>query len=62
MLENQNCFLTKIEELKSYMVEFNEDDVMKAKDYPIDCAVEDEEYISLETRMQIDRKVNKKES
>ena len=43
VVEDQNRFLTKIEELKSYMVEFNEDGVMKAKDYPVDCIVEDEE-------------------
>ena len=42
VVEDQNCFLTKIEELKLYMVEFNEDDAMKAKDYPVDCAVKGE--------------------
>ena len=62
VVEDQNRFLTKMEELKSYMVEFNEDGVMKAKDYPVHCAMRGEEYISLQTRMQIDRKVNKKES
>ena len=44
MAEDRNRFLTKIEELKSYMVEFNEDDVMKAKDYLVDCVVGGEKY------------------
>ena len=39
MVKDRNCFLTKIEELKPYMVEFNEDGAMKAKDYLVDCAV-----------------------
>lgn len=39
MVENRNCFLTKIEELKPYMAEFNENGAMKAKNYPVDCAV-----------------------
>ena len=43
MVENRNYFLTKIEELKPYMVEFNEDGAMKANNYPVDCIVEDEE-------------------
>ena len=43
MVEDQNRFLTKLEELKSYMVEFNEDGAIKAKNYPIDCAVGGEE-------------------
>ena len=43
IVEDWNRFLTKIEELKSYIVEFNEDGVMKAKDYPVDCKVEGKE-------------------
>ena len=31
-----------MEELKFYMVEFNEDDTMKDKEYPLDCAVSGE--------------------
>lgn len=43
VIEDQNYFLTKIEELKLYMVEFNENSAMKARDYPIDCIVRGEE-------------------
>ena len=32
-------FLEKIEELKPYLVEFNEDSTMKKKNYPANCAV-----------------------
>ena len=32
-----------MEELKPYIVEFNEDGAMKAKDYPVDSAVGGEE-------------------
>ena len=39
VVEDRNRFLTQIEELKPYMVEFDEDGAMKAKDYPVDCAV-----------------------
>lgn len=42
MVEDQNYFLIKIEELKLYMIEFNKDSTIKAKDYPIDYAVESE--------------------
>ena len=43
VVEDRNRFLAKMEELKPYMVEFNEDGAMKAKDYPVDCAVGGEE-------------------
>lgn len=43
VMEDQNCFLIKIEELKPYMVEFNENGTMKVKDYLVDCAVRGEE-------------------
>ena len=43
VVEDRNCFLTKIEELKPYMIEFNKDGAIKAKDYPVDCAVRGEE-------------------
>ena len=43
VVEDRNRFLTKMEELKPYMVEFNKDGAMKAKDYPVDCAVGGEE-------------------
>ena len=39
VIENQNCFFTKIKELKSYMVKFNEDGTMKAKNYLVDYIV-----------------------
>ena len=39
VVEDQNCFLTHIEELKPYMVEVDEDGGMKAKEYLVDCAV-----------------------
>ena len=38
-MKDQNRFLTKIKELKSYIIEFNEDGAIKAKDYPVDSAV-----------------------
>ena len=43
VVEDWNCFLTKMEELKPYMIEFNENSAMKAKNYPDDCAVGGEE-------------------
>lgn len=43
MVKDQNCFLTRMEKLKLYMVEFNEDVTMKAKDYPVNWAVRGEE-------------------
>ena len=39
MVENRERCLKKMEELKPYMVEFNEDGTMKDKEYPFDCAV-----------------------
>ena len=39
MIEDQNYFLTKIEKLKPYIVEFNEDNAIKAKNYPVHYAV-----------------------
>lgn len=35
VVEDQNKFLTKMEELKPYMVEFKEDGKMKTKNLPI---------------------------
>lgn len=40
VVEDCEVFLEKIEELKSYMVEFDENSAMKPKVYPSDCAVE----------------------
>ena len=42
VVEDRTHFLKKMEELKLYMVEFNEDGTMKPKVYPSDCAVEGE--------------------
>ena len=47
VVEDQNCFLIKIKELKPYMVEFNEDSAMKAKNYPVDCIVGGEKHRSI---------------
>lgn len=44
MVEDQNLFLNQIEELKSYMVEFDEDNAIKAKEYSIYCIIENDEY------------------
>ena len=39
VMEDQNNFLTRMEDLKLYIVEFEEDNIMKPKIYPSDCAV-----------------------
>lgn len=39
VVEDRERFLKTMEELKPYMVEFNEDGTMKDKEYPLDCAV-----------------------
>lgn len=39
VVEDRNNLLKKMEELKPYMVEFEEDGAMKAKTYPFDCAI-----------------------
>lgn len=39
VVEDRKKFLHKTEELKPYLVEFNEDGTMKEKIYPADCAV-----------------------
>lgn len=39
VIEDCKRFLEKMEELKSYLVEFNEDGTMKEKDYPANCAM-----------------------
>lgn len=39
VIEDRNNFLKKMEELKPYMIEFEEDGAMKAKTYPSDCEV-----------------------
>lgn len=44
VMENRNCFLIKIEELKPYIVEFNKDSVIKIKNYPLSCTIREKEY------------------
>lgn len=39
VVEDQINFLQKIEELKPYIVEFEENDIIKPKVYPADCAI-----------------------
>ena len=39
VIEDRKRFLKKMEELKSYLVEFNEDGTMKKKNYPVNCSV-----------------------
>lgn len=39
VVEDRNLFLTQMEELKLYIVEFDDDGAMKAKEYPVDCIV-----------------------
>ena len=39
VVEDRERFLKTMEELKPYMVDFNEDGTMKDKEYPLDCAV-----------------------
>ena len=34
-IKDQNCFLTKIEKLKPYIIGFNKDNIIKSKDYPV---------------------------
>ena len=43
VVEDCKRFLNKMEDLKPYLVEFNEDDTMKDKTYPPDCAIEGED-------------------
>lgn len=39
VIEDWKNFLQKVEELKPYIVEFDENGAMKSKIYPADCAV-----------------------
>lgn len=39
VVEDRKNFLTKIEELKPYIVEFKKNGTMKPKIYPQDCAI-----------------------
>ena len=42
VVEDRSNFLKKMEELKPYMVEFNEDSTIKPKAYPPNCVVKGE--------------------
>lgn len=44
VVEDQKKFSHQMEELKPYLVEFNEDDIMKEKIYPTDCAIGSSDY------------------
>ena len=44
VVEDQNRFLTKMKKLKPYIIEFNEDGAIKAKDYPVNYAVGKKEH------------------
>lgn len=39
VVEDCERFLKKMEELRLYLVEFNENGAMKDKTYPLDCAI-----------------------
>lgn len=39
IVENYKIFLKKIEELKPYIIEFEENSIMKSKIYPPNCAI-----------------------
>ena len=39
MVEDRKKFLSTMKDLKSYLVEFEEDRSIKTKEYPDDCAV-----------------------
>ena len=42
-MEDRNNFMTIIEDLKPYMVKFEENGAMKLKIYPFDCAIESDD-------------------
>lgn len=44
IVEDCKNFLTKIKELKLYMVEFKEDDIIKPKTYSFNCIVKRDEH------------------
>lgn len=43
-VEDQNLFLPKIEELKSYIIEFDTDSIIKVKEYSINYMIGGDEY------------------
>lgn len=44
MVEDWKRFLNKIEDLKPYLIGFNENNIIKDKTYPADCVVKDKDY------------------
>lgn len=44
MIEDQEQFLKTIKEFEPYLVEFEGDGIMKAKNYLSDCKIKDNEY------------------
>ena len=44
VVKDQEHFLKKMEELKLYLVELEEDNIMKAKNYSSDCKIGDNQY------------------
>lgn len=44
VVEDQEHFLKKIEELELYLVELEEDNIMKAKNYSSNCKIGDNQY------------------
>ena len=44
VIKDQNQFLIKMEELKLYMVKFDKDGVIKAKNYLRDCVIGDKKW------------------
>lgn len=47
VVEDWNNFLTRIEDLKLYIVEFEENSKMKLKIYPLGCIVEESDRQSI---------------
>lgn len=47
VIEDQNYFLTKMKELKPYMVKLNEDSVIKVKNYPVNYLMRDEKCYAI---------------
>lgn len=47
MVEDWNSFLTNIQKIKSYIVKFNENGIIKAKVFFVNSVVGDKEYCSI---------------
>lgn len=43
-MKDQICFLTKIKKLKPYIVKFNKNSAIKAKNYLVNYAMRDKKY------------------